>query len=61
MVPKLELAFTMRAYLSRENSLTIAKVKSNLSRIILPITHGFVEGSGLNATVIPGGGDWLLV
>jgi hypothetical protein len=61
MTPKLDLAFTMHAYLSKGNLLTIAKIKNGPSRDILPITHGFLNGSGLNSTVLPGGADWALV
>jgi hypothetical protein len=60
MAPKLEFAFTMRAYLSKE-SLKLDGIKSGSSRVILPITHGSVEGAGLKADVLPGGADWLLV
>ncbi|KAJ5811493.1 hypothetical protein N7474_007794 [Penicillium riverlandense] len=61
MAPQLNYVFTMRAYLSRENSFTIPKIKDGPSRVILPITHGFIEGSGIKATIIPGGGDWILM
>lgn len=60
MAPKLESAFTMRAYLSKD-TLKLDGIKSGPSRLVLPITHGFVEGSGLKAKVLPGGADWLLV
>ncbi|KAK5060200.1 hypothetical protein LTR84_010085 [Exophiala bonariae] len=60
MAPKLESAFTMRAYLSKE-SVKLDGIKSGPSRLVLPITHGFVQGSGLTAKVLPGGADWLLL
>jgi len=60
MAPKLEFAFIMRAYLSKE-SFKLDGILGGPSRLILPITHGFVEGSGLKAEVQPGGADWLLV
>jgi hypothetical protein len=61
MAPQLDYVFTMRAYLSRENGFTISKLKDGPSRVVLPITHGFIDGSGIKATIIPGGGDWILV
>jgi hypothetical protein len=61
MAPKLELAFTMRGYMSKENSLNLDAIKGGPSRIIVPITHGTLEGSGLNAKLLSGGGDWILV
>jgi len=61
MTPKLDFAFTMRVYLSKENSIAMAKIKSGPSRVVLPITHGSLEGSGLKATILPGGGDWILL
>ena len=61
MAPKLDYVFTMRAYLSKENGLTIPRIKDGSSRVIAPITHGSIEGSGIKATIIPGGGDWILV
>jgi Protein of unknown function (DUF3237) len=61
MASKLELAFTMRGYMSKENSLDLKTIKSGAQRVIVPITHGFIEGSGLKAELVPGGGDWILV
>jgi hypothetical protein len=61
MAPKLEHAFTMRGYMSQENSVDLKAIKSGPYRIIVPITHGFLRGSGLEATLLPGGGDWILV
>jgi hypothetical protein len=61
MGPKLEHAFTMRGYMNKENSLDLKTIKFGPQRIIVPITHGFIEGSGLKAEIVPGGGDWILV
>lgn len=61
MAPQLDYVFTMRTYLSRENGFAIPKIKDGPSRVIVPITHGFIDGSGIKATIIPGGGDWILV
>ncbi|KAK5144699.1 hypothetical protein LTR04_001494 [Oleoguttula sp. CCFEE 6159] len=60
MAPKLEHAFTMRGYISKENSMDLGAMKQGPTRIIVPISHGFVRGSGLEATIAPGGGDWIL-
>lgn len=51
----------MRAYLSKEGTITLENIKSGPSRIIIPITRGFVEGSDVKAEVLPGSGDWILV
>lgn len=61
MAPKLELCFTMRGYMSRESSVNLNAIKSGPTRIIVPITHGYVEGSGVKVELLPGGGDWILV
>ena len=61
MAPSLDHVFTMRAYLSKENSVTLPNIKDGPSRVIAPITHGFIKGSGLDAKIIPGGSDWILV
>lgn len=59
MAPKVEFAFTLRLYLHDEVSL--GPVKSGPSRLIAPISHGFINGSGVHAIVLPGGGDWGLI
>lgn len=61
MAPKLELAFTMRSYVSIEQNVGIGAVKGGLLRSWSPITHGYIKGSGLDAQVLPGGGDVPLV
>lgn len=61
MAPKLERFFTMRGYMSKENTVDLKAIKGGASRIIVPITHGFIKGSGLEAEILPGGGDWILV
>lgn len=61
MIPKLERAFTLRGYLDLENFLRIGPVKSGPHRAIIHATSGFLEGSGVKAKVVPGGGDWLLL
>jgi hypothetical protein len=61
MAPKLEHVFTMRGYMSKEDTANVNTVKSGPLRIIVPLTHGFIRGSGLDATLLPGGSDWILV
>lgn len=56
MAPKLEKCFVMRAYISKDHSHGL-----NPARSIVPIISGFIEGSGLKAEIIPGGGDWISV
>ena len=61
MAPKLELAFTMRSYVSVKQNVILGAVKGGLIRSVLPIAHGYIKGSGLDAKVLPGGGDVALV
>lgn len=61
MAPKFEKHFTVRGYMSKENSHDLKAIWSGPVRIIVPIISGFVEGSGLKAEILPGGGDWILV
>ena len=61
MAPKLEHCFTMRADLSREHTLQLGAIKAGPQRIIAPVSHGFLKGSGVEAEILPGGSDWLLV
>jgi hypothetical protein len=61
MAPKLELAFTMRSYVSIEQNVSIGAVKGGLIRSVSPITHGYIKGPGLDAKVLSGGADVSLV
>ena len=63
MAPKLEHVFTMRGYLSKEHSIDLGAMwaSSGPKRSIVPIISGTIEGSGLKATILPGGSDWLLM
>ena len=47
--------------MSQENTLNLNAIKSGPIRIIVPMTHGFIQGSGLDAKIVPGGSDWILV
>ncbi|PVH75079.1 hypothetical protein DL98DRAFT_593467 [Cadophora sp. DSE1049] len=61
MAPKLELCFTMRGYMDKANSHDLKTMKAGPTRIMVPMTHGFIKGSGLQAKLTPGGGDWILL
>ncbi|KAI1612523.1 hypothetical protein EDD36DRAFT_239483 [Exophiala viscosa] len=61
MAPKLEKTFTMRGYINKENTLDLKAIKTGPQRIIVPIVSGFVKGSGLDAEILPGGADWILL
>jgi hypothetical protein len=61
MAPKLEKAFTLRAFLSKEDLLAFGAIKGGPHRYIVPVTHGFLEGSGIKAQLVQGGSDWLLL
>jgi hypothetical protein len=61
MPPKLEQVFTLRAFLGRDDTLPLGAVKGGAHRIVVPVTGGYLSGSGLEAKILPGGGDWLLL
>jgi len=61
MAPKLEEVFKLRAFLGREDALSLGPIKEGPHRHIVPVTHGTLEGSGLKAQLLHGGGDWLLL
>ncbi|KAL5610533.1 hypothetical protein FOBRF1_006650 [Fusarium oxysporum] len=57
MTPNLEKCFTIRCYIGLQDMLDLKTVRNGNDRIIVPIIHGTVEGSGLKATITPGGSD----
>ncbi len=61
MAPKLEKTFTMRGYMDQKNSHDLKAIWTGPSRIIVPIVSGFLKGPGVDAEIVPGGGDWILV
>lgn len=61
MAPTLEHYFTMRAYFDRPNMLPVGKVKGGPQRTVVPLNTGWLRGSGTNAELLPGSGDWFLV
>ncbi|KAJ9624493.1 hypothetical protein H2203_005228 [Taxawa tesnikishii (nom. ined.)] len=61
MAPKLEQVFTLRAFLSREDLLSLGQTKGGQQRYVAPVTHGTLSGLGLSFNLIQGGSDWLLL
>jgi hypothetical protein len=61
MAPHLEKRFTMRGYTSRDGTCDLKAMRSGPSRLIVPVTGGFIKGHGVDAEVLRGGGDWPLV
>ncbi|KAK6420014.1 hypothetical protein LTR95_016987 [Oleoguttula sp. CCFEE 5521] len=62
MAPTLEKVFDLRAFLGKTDTLPLGHVKGGAQRIIVPVTSGFLKGSGVEAEIIPTtGADWLLL
>ncbi|KAK5705821.1 hypothetical protein LTR17_021332 [Elasticomyces elasticus] len=61
MPPTIEQVFTLRAFLGREDTLPLGPVKGGAHRIVVPVVGGFLSGSGVEAEILPDGGDWLLL
>lgn len=61
MAPNLELAFTMRSYVSIKGNVSLGAVKGGLRRSISSISRGYFKGPGLDAKILPGGCDVSLV
>jgi hypothetical protein len=61
MTPKLEKRFTMRGYTAKNGTCDLKAMRSGPSRLIVPVTGGFIKGHGVDAEVLQGGGDWPLV
>ncbi|KAJ5609626.1 hypothetical protein N7528_010193 [Penicillium herquei] len=61
MAPKLEPCFTLRGYIGNEHTIMLNGIKSGPTRGVTPITHGYIEGSGLKAEILPGGADYVLI
>lgn len=59
--PKLEKHFTMRIYLSKENIHDLEAIRNGPHRFIAAITRGSIKGEGLEAEILPGGVDWVMV
>ena len=59
--PKLEKRFTMRIYLSKENTHDLGAMRNGPRRYIAAITRGSIKGEGLEAEILPGGADWVSV
>jgi hypothetical protein len=61
MAPHLEKRFTMRGYTSKDGTCDLKAMRGGPSRLIVPVTSGFIKGAGIEAEVLQGGGDWPLV
>jgi hypothetical protein len=61
MPPKLEQVFTLRAFISKDDTLPLGSVKGGAQRTVVPVVGGFLSGSGLEAKIFHGGGDWSLL
>jgi hypothetical protein len=61
MAPHLEKRFTMRGYTSKDSTCDLKAMRGGPSRLIVPVTGGFIKGHGVDAEVLRGGGDWPLV
>ena len=61
MAPQLEKAFTLQVFLSKPDTLSVGPIKGGPHRYVAPVTHGSLEGSGVKATIVQGGSDWLLL
>jgi hypothetical protein len=61
MGPKLDERFRMRGYIAKNDICDLKAIHGGPSRLIIPVTGGFIKGHGVEAQVLPGGGDWPLV
>lgn len=64
MAPKLAPALTLRVYFAISDVLSLHAVKGGPQRMILPVIRGFlrgVENKDIDAELVPGGADYLLV
>ena len=59
--PKLEKRFTMRIFLSQENTHDLGAMRNGPRRYIAAITRGSIKGEGIEAELLPGGADWVSV
>ncbi|GAB7331739.1 hypothetical protein MBLNU13_g03711t1 [Cladosporium sp. NU13] len=57
--PKLEKRFTMRIYLSKDNTHDLGAMRNGPHRYIAAITRGSIKGEGFEAALLPGGADWV--
>lgn len=60
MPPTLEHHFTLHAIFAKE-AVNVKQILGGPQRIIVPLTGGWLKGSGLEADILPGSGDWFLV
>lgn len=57
--PILEFAFEVRAQVA--DPVVVGHLPSGLTRRIIDITGGTVEGPGIKGEIVPGGADWQLI
>lgn len=51
----------MRINLSKENTHGLGAMRNGPHRHIAAITSGFIKGEGVEAEILPGGADWVMV
>ncbi|KAK5728298.1 hypothetical protein LTR15_001433 [Elasticomyces elasticus] len=59
MPPKLEKLFTLREFVNMSEAQSLGSTKGGAHRGIYPVNSGFLEGEGIHAEVVSGGGDML--
>ena len=61
MPPTLKQVFTYRAFLVKDETAPVGPIRGGASRVVAPVTGGFITGSGVEAKVLSGGADWTLL
>lgn len=61
MAPSHEPYFTMRGYMSKQDSHDLKAIWSGPHRVIVSIISGFRNGPDFEAEILPDGGDCILV
>jgi hypothetical protein len=60
MAPGLEQVFTLRGFISKDDTLAMGSVKGGKHRMIVPVTSGSLSGNGIEAEILSGA-DWPLL
>ena len=50
-----------RVYIDRDVTLNLGPIKGGPHRYCVAIPSGYISGPGIEATILPGGSDWLLL
>ncbi|KAK3046847.1 hypothetical protein LTR09_011688 [Extremus antarcticus] len=62
MPPTLHPVFTYRAFISKPDTLALGATKGGAHRICVPVTDGFLRGTGkaagIDFEIVQGGSDW---